>query len=159
MFLLAGWGKNAQHVCNAGIHKCGNCKNWCVFEVVETSKKVTAFLVPIAKYSKQTFAVCPICDSGVELDASETREIIASLPTRPDSDSIEAIWGELLENLPEDFVAQLKASVDDGVEIMEGFDKIIQPSVERFSDRFSAEQIAYVSRNLLQYLFDDDRPA
>jgi hypothetical protein len=159
MFLLAGWGKDAQHVCNAGIQRCGRCKNWCVFEVVETSKKVTAFLVPIAKYSKKTFAVCPICDSGIELDPSEVREIIASLPSRPDSDSIETIWSELLENLPEDFITQLKGSVDDGMEVTEGFALIIQPSVEKFSGRYSTEHLAYVSHNLLSYLFDDDRPS
>jgi hypothetical protein len=69
--ILFGWGGNCRVLGEIGEADCPNCNNTASWLVVETSKKFTLYFVPVAKWSKQYFCLCSVCNRGVELKSLE----------------------------------------------------------------------------------------
>lgn len=56
--------------------KCPICHNTVVFKLVESAKKFTMYWIPIAKWSKKYYAVCPICEHGQEVSKEKAEELM-----------------------------------------------------------------------------------
>ncbi len=71
MVFLAGWGKGSKLLGLGPELTCENCHNTKQYQIFETSKKVTLYFVPVAKWDKQYWIVCPVCSRGGELNSKE----------------------------------------------------------------------------------------
>ena len=69
--IIFGWGGRHKVLGEGFFIGCPNCGNATQWPVVETSKHVSLYFVPIAKWNKQYWMVCPVCSCGVELPSRE----------------------------------------------------------------------------------------
>jgi len=67
MVLIAGWGDKGRIIGRAEEFECKNCNNINPFNVVEQSRRVTAFFIPIIKWDYRYYLLCPICSRGAQL--------------------------------------------------------------------------------------------
>jgi len=95
MFFLAGLGSNVKRIGNAGFQKCPNCNNWKPQGVYEISKQATAFFVPIAKWSKEYYVICPICQAGLPVKEGKLNELLQKSITIPDDQKATEIWSDI----------------------------------------------------------------
>lgn len=79
MVFIGGWGSGSKILGNGPILECENCHNENHFQVRESSKKATLYFIPVAKWDKHYWLVCPICQYGVELDSIEQARAIIEL--------------------------------------------------------------------------------
>ncbi len=86
--IVFGWGSGAKQLGTGFVTTCQNCNNTNPFIVVESSKKITVYWIPVAKWSKKYFYVCPICSQGFAVPTRElAQRILASAfrnPIEPD---------------------------------------------------------------------------
>jgi len=67
MVLIAGWGDKGRIIGKSVQINCENCNNINPFNVVEQSRRVTAFFIPIIKWDYRYYLACPICSHGLQL--------------------------------------------------------------------------------------------
>ena len=53
--IVFGWGSGAKQLGTGFVTTCDNCNNTNPFVVVESSKKITVYWIPVAKWSKHYF--------------------------------------------------------------------------------------------------------
>ena len=97
MILLAGWGKKSKKVADAGLMMCANCNNMAIFEIRELANTASLFFVPVAKWNKQSYLVCSVCEAGFELSEDKLKEALQEAVTIPASATINEIWDKLAE--------------------------------------------------------------
>ena len=88
MVLIAGWGDKGRIIGKSVQVVCDNCGNVNPFNVVEQSRRVTAFFVPLIKWDYRYYLLCPICSQGVQLiNKEKALDVIAEGygSVRPDS--------------------------------------------------------------------------
>lgn len=74
-----GWGSGSKQLGDGFIHTCSQCRNRRQASVVETSKKITLYWLPIAKWSKQYYYICPVCSHGFKIPTIElAQQILAA---------------------------------------------------------------------------------
>jgi len=76
--IFYGWGSDAKKLGEGFFQICGRCNNLSRFVVLETCKKVTLYFVPIAKWQRKYFYVCPICSNGFQIPDKELAQRILS---------------------------------------------------------------------------------
>jgi hypothetical protein len=69
---LAGWGENGKVLGVSTPLQCRNCNNLRPHNVLEKTKKVTVFLVPVAKWNYTYYLLCPICNRDIQLENKES---------------------------------------------------------------------------------------
>lgn len=69
--IVFGWGAGTKQLGTGFVTTCENCNNTNPFIVVESSRKITVYWIPVAKWSKQYFYVCPICSRGFAVPTKE----------------------------------------------------------------------------------------
>jgi len=75
--IIVGWGDKLKILGEAYLIPCSNCNNKVVWQVVETSKKVSLYFVPLAKWKKQYFLMCPVCNDAIKLkDKKEAQDLL-----------------------------------------------------------------------------------
>ena len=74
--LVFGWGENLKELGQAETRECENCHNVETWVVVEKSKKASVYFVPVAKWSKEYFYICPVCHCGAKLQSREQAQDI-----------------------------------------------------------------------------------
>jgi hypothetical protein len=93
--ILFGWGKGTKVLGDGFFHTCRNCGNTSRFHVVEQSRKVTLYFIPVAKFAYEYFYVCPICSCGAQVTDREVcqRILAAALrnPHGPDRELLQLI--------------------------------------------------------------------
>ena len=94
MILIGGWGKKSKKIADAGLLKCKNCNNTAAFEVRELASTASLFFVPVAKWNKKTYLVCPICEAGYELSEDDTKKLLQDVASLPSNDSAKEIWNK-----------------------------------------------------------------
>jgi hypothetical protein len=78
MVLIAGWGDKGRVIGKSGTVSCQNCNNSNPFNVVEQSRRVTAFFVPIIRWDYRYYLSCPVCSRGAQLkDKQAAIDVIA----------------------------------------------------------------------------------
>ena len=157
--MIASWGSDGKRLCHSGIQKCGNCKNWSVFEAFEMSKKIAIMFIPVAKYSKEYHAVCQICSAGCELTSQQVQELLSTKSLRESKDVTEYMWGEIIDSLPPDTMDTLESDVGKGISLDASWAQIVSPITLKISEDYQAGYVNYVADKVLQYLIDDDRPS
>jgi len=76
-----------------GLNDCPNCNNAAIWRVVETSRKFTLYFVPVAKWARKYYCICPVCDCGVTLKGLEQAQdlLLESLQLREKTRIIEEL--------------------------------------------------------------------
>lgn len=94
--IIFGWGGNCKVLGEVGLVECPNCHNTSPWKIVETSKRVTLYFVPVAKWQRRYFCICPVCDCGTELANREQAQdiLLEALQQREKSRIAEAILRE-----------------------------------------------------------------
>jgi hypothetical protein len=86
--IVFGWGSGVKQLGTGFVTTCQNCNNTSRFIVVESSKKITVYWMPVAKWSKQYYYICTICSYGFIVPTRElAQRIVASAfrnPIAPD---------------------------------------------------------------------------
>lgn len=83
--IIFGWGKKSKKIADVGLMRCKNCNNMTVFELRELSNKVSIYFIPVAKWKKQNYLVCPVCDAGFEIEENDKNDILNECIKLPDS--------------------------------------------------------------------------
>lgn len=81
MVFVGGWGRGSKVIGSGPYLKCNNCHNSNNYKIFETSRKATLYFIPVAKWDRQYWMVCPICNFGTELDSLEQAQKIVSETT------------------------------------------------------------------------------
>ncbi len=111
--IFFGWGKKSKKITDVGLMRCQNCDNITGFELREMSNRVSLYFIPVAKWNKKCYLVCPVCDAGFEVEDSKKQMIIEETAMLPDNNTAISIWDELIsiindlaeeDNNPEDFL-------------------------------------------------------
>lgn len=101
--IFFGWGQNSKKIADLGLKECENCHNIVGFELREVSKTAKLYFVPIAKWEKKYFIVCPICEAGYEVNEFKKNKVIQETISLPDNETSINIWNELSELVTSDF--------------------------------------------------------
>lgn len=74
--IVFGWGSGSKRLGDGFFLTCTNCHNANAFSVVEASKKITVYWLPVAKWDKTYFHICPVCSNGVQIPSRELAQRI-----------------------------------------------------------------------------------
>ena len=171
VFALVGWSKDARILCNAGLAKCTNCKNMTVVQVVETKRRLSAFLVPVAKFDRKCFTVCAVCSAATELALEAADEMVRSSATTPSTEILRALWDTFdslfvqhtvlaLGNGDVDATAERLATAREITPAMiEAVMASMQPDLQRLCEKFPAGAVEHVQATFLKHLADEDKPS
>jgi hypothetical protein len=80
--IVFGWGSGAKSLGDGFIATCRHCSNTRPFSVVETSRKITLYWLPVAKWNKQYYYICPVCSHGFEIPSKELAQRILAAAFR-----------------------------------------------------------------------------
>lgn len=72
MVFIGGWGDKSKILGNSKLVQCENCNNVNSFNVVEKSKRVSAYFIPIIKWNYRYYLLCPVCSYGFELEDKQS---------------------------------------------------------------------------------------
>jgi hypothetical protein len=90
--IVFGWGQGAKVLGEGFLHTCANCGNTGRFHVVEQAAHVSLYFVPVAKFARKYFYICPICSCGATVpDRAICQRILANAlrdPRGPDQDLV-----------------------------------------------------------------------
>ena len=93
--IVFGWGTGAKELGNGSLSTCENCNNTNPFVVVESSKKITVYWIPVAKWSKQYFYICPVCSRGFQIPSKKLAHRILSAAFRNSVEPDEKLLSDL----------------------------------------------------------------
>jgi hypothetical protein len=146
MPILAGWGGKRKLVGNYGIHKCSNCHNWQPMGIYELSRQATLYFIPVAKWDKKYYIICPICEAGVPVSVEELAPLLQACITVPDAETAIQIWGEM-QNFSSAFLSKSPSII--GAKEMEDWHKQITELMSH--TKYRKEHINRVYLSFLQY--------
>ena len=84
--IVFGWGKNCKEIGKGLIQECPNCKNVKQWVIVKTNKKVSLYFVPVAKWNKEYFCICPVCNNGIKFDSLEDAHKVMEAALKQEAD-------------------------------------------------------------------------
>jgi len=93
--IIAGWGKKSKKIADAGLLKCRNCNNIAAFEVRELANTASLYFIPVAKWHRKTYLVCPICKTGYELSEEGTKNFLQEIASLPSNDKSIELWNKI----------------------------------------------------------------
>lgn len=110
--VVYGWGKKGKKIGYIGIDKCPNCKNYTHLYLYEYANNVNLYFVPIVKWNKKIYVVCPICDSGYELNEEMKKYFIELSLNTLDYKTTDFIWKET-NRIVEEYMKEQKEYSED----------------------------------------------
>lgn len=69
--IVVGWGDKGVTLGVSALVECQHCRNVGAFKVIEQTKRVSVFWVPIVKWNRRYVVACPVCSNGYELANKE----------------------------------------------------------------------------------------
>jgi len=95
--IVFGWGDGAKQLGEGFYQVCDNCNNTNRFIVAEVSKKASVYFVPVAKWGRRYFYVCPVCNSGFRVPSKELACRIISAAFRDPANAPENLKRRITE--------------------------------------------------------------
>ncbi len=142
MILIGGWGKKTKKIADAGLIKCKNCNNTAAFEIRELANTASAFFIPVAKWNKKNYLICPICTAGYELSDDDKNKLLQEVATLPNNEIATSIWNEL-DALFVDFMNEKKD--------LEEWNKT---ALEKLEQKYKRDDLEYVLASFNQNLLE-----
>ena len=77
--IIFGWGRRHKVLGEGFFVHCPNCGNATQRMIVETSKRISLYFVPVAKWSKRYWMACSVCSGGIELPSKQfAQQVLAA---------------------------------------------------------------------------------
>jgi len=153
--VVFGWGKKGKFIGYVGIDKCPNCKNYVHFSIYEYSNRVNIYFVPIVKFNKKNYLVCPICEAAYELTDNLKEYYFSEMFSAMNSEDTQEIFSSSLEIITENFGDVLNRediNMDEKVQIL------IDMCIKKLNSKFKNEKyVDKVARMAFSYLLDQDK--
>ena len=154
--VVFGWGKKGKEIGYVGIDKCPNCRHYVHFYIYEYANRVNVYFVPIAKFNKKHYLVCPVCDAAYELSDDLKNEYFSKMYSAMDSQSSQDIFSTSIEIISENIEEEFSK---DNIEIDEKISNLINLCIKKLDKKYhNKEYIDKVARVAFQYLLDEDKP-
>ena len=150
--VIFGWGKKGTAIGYLGIDKCPNCKNYVHFSIYEYSNRVNIYFVPVAKFNKKQYLVCPVCEAAWQLEGNTKEEFLEEMLTSPDMDTTEMIWNKAGTIIESNLIEYIEKYKDKWV------NKLLEKCAkEIYSDYSDKEEIKKIALKYIKFALDDDK--
>jgi len=149
----ASWGKKLKPLGYAGIEKCENCKNYCNFWISEHASQVKAYFIQVAKFKKKILYHCEICNASWEIAKSKKDEMLRFSTALPTPENCWHLW----ESLNDTATAAAKSACNG--DVWDLVAAALKAQLQTLDRRFPSDHVAYVGKQYLEFLQDEDRPA
>lgn len=154
--IIFGWGKKGKPIGYVGIDKCPNCKNYVHFSIYEYSNRVNLYFVPVAKFNKKSYLVCPVCEAGYELDGELKDYYFNEMFSSMNPEDTQEIFTEASKIISKNLgkvLSREDIGMDEQVQIL------IDMCIKKINPKYKNEEyIDKVSRKAFKCLIDQDRP-
>lgn len=147
MPILAGWGGKRKRIGNFGIRKCPNCNNWQPQGIYELSRQATLYFIPVAKWGKEYYVICPICEAGLPVVEEKLDELLRACILMPDDETARQIWNAF-DTFTGDFFGKSAGTI--GAAQMEEWAAGMQEIVENLT--YNKEHINQVHRAFVEHV-------
>lgn len=99
--------------------------------IYELSRQATVYFIPVAKWGKEYYVICPICEAGLPVPEEKLAGLLQIGLLEPDDETAVQIWMEM-QNFTAAFFNKSSSTV--GAEEMEDWFKQINelPSLTKF---------------------------
>lgn len=153
--ILFGWGKKGKPIGYIGIEKCPNCKNYVHFSIYEYSNRINIYFIPVAKFNKKSYLVCPVCDAAFELTGDLKKYYFSEMLYSMNIDDTQEIFSKSLDIIIDNFdniLTKDKTTSEDKI------DMIINMCIKKLKTKYNNEvYIDKIARIALKFLLDDDK--
>jgi len=145
--IVFGWGGKLKKVCDAGISKCPNCRNYSPHFIGKVSKAVRLYWVPVVPYSTKHYIVCSVCEGAVEIPAEKVGPVTAKAMSYCPNDKAVPMLARFRERM----ARALTAGADVETAASAAVDDLLKAGVPK-------EHAGYICAVYLAFLCDDDTP-
>jgi len=97
--LIVGWGDKSSVLGQGFVQDCQNCNNSSRWPIVEMAHRIRLYFVPVAKWGRKYYYLCPVCKHGFELPSRELAQLILAAalenpttPTEEVAEEITTLW-------------------------------------------------------------------
>lgn len=155
--IIFGWGKKGKKIGYVGIDKCQNCKHYVHFSIYEYSNRVNIYFVPVVKFNKKHYLVCPVCDAAYELTGDLKEYYFDEMFNSMNAEISQDIFSTSLEIIESNF--EFKISENNELDAVKTINSLIDICIEKLDVKYhNKKYIDKVARTALKYVFDDDKP-
>lgn len=135
--VLFGWGKKGKPIGYVGIDKCPNCKNYVHFSIYEYSNRINVYFVPVVKFNKKYYLVCPVCDAAYELTGDLKNYYFEEMYNSMDAEVSQDIFSTSLEIISDNFAELFE---NEELEMDEKVNVLIEMCVEKLNIRYQNKE-------------------
>lgn len=154
--VVFGWGKKGKPIGYVGIDKCPNCKHYVHFSIYEYSNRVNVYFVPVVKFNKKHYLVCPVCDAAYELTGELKDYYFSQMYSSMNSEDTQEIFSRSVEIIADNFEKILDVDDDNASEKVQ---QLIDECIKDLNPKYhNLDYIDKVARLALKYLLDKDKP-
>ena len=154
--VVFGWVKKGKNIGYVGIDKCPNCKHYVHFSIYEYSNRVNVYFVPVAKFNKKNYLVCPVCDAAYELTGELKDHYFAEMFSSMNAGDTQDIFSNSIEIISDNFGETLER---EDIDMDEKVQILIDMCIKKMNSKYHNEEyIDKVARMAFKYLIDQDKP-
>lgn len=154
--VIFGWGKKGKFIGYVGIDKCPNCKHYVHFSIYEYSNRINIYFVPVAKFNKKEYLVCPVCDAAYELTGNLKNYYFSEMFSSMDSETTQEIFSKSLEIIGDNFKDILER---EDIDIDEKVKILIDMCIKKLNPKYANKSyIDKVAKMAFKFLVDQDKP-
>ena len=154
--VVFGWGKKGKPIGYVGIDKCPNCKHYVHLSIYEYSSRINVYFVPVAKFNKKHYLVCPVCDAAYELTGDLKDHYFAEMFSSMNADDTQDIFSSSIEIISDNFGETLER---EDIDMDEKVQILIDMCIKKMNSKYHNEEyIDKVARMAFKYLIDQDKP-
>lgn len=113
--------------------------------IYELSRQATLYFIPVAKWGKEYYIICPTCEAGVSVPEEKLEALLRACATIPDAETAIQIWSKMM-NFTATFLEKSPAIL--GGDEMEDWHKQITELMSR--TKYKKEDVNLVFLSFLQ---------
>ncbi len=149
-----GWGDKAKDIGYAGIEKCPHCKNYTHFYLKEIAKSFSLYFIPVAKWDRKVYLVCPICEACYELDENDKKYYFDLMYRALSPEKTQDLWADAL-NCFSNFVEAGNKDLSQQSVLIEMLKNTFDELKYKYGD---SDYVKDVVGKAFKYIVDDDKP-
>lgn len=154
--VIFGWGKKGKPIGYVGIDKCPNCRHYVHFSIYEYANRVNVYFVPVAKFNKKHYLVCPVCDAAYELTGDLKDHYFDEMFSSMNSEDTQDIFSSSLEIISDNFGETLER---EDIDMDEKVKILIDMCIKKLNPKYkNKDYIDKIARMAFKYLIDQDKP-
>lgn len=149
-----GWGDKAKDVGYVGIEKCPHCKNYTHFVLKEIAKSFSLYFIPVAKWNRKVYLVCPICEACYELDEENKKLYFDRMYQSLDPERTSQLWEDAIQCFL-DYINDNHPDFSDDKNLIQMLDNTFNNLKGRYGD---SDYVRHIISQALICSVDEDKP-